>query len=152
MRRIFPLVLTLLLVLRGLVGTAMAAGMVPALPTDSPAPPAPLVQQLHQTHQTHSSDSTAADAFGMALTADGGMGLQDQGMHTQCADPATGACDTSAHTHSPLCSACEICHSAVLLPPRPSTPPHSGAVEMRSGSSAWFASAAAALAIKPPIA
>lgn len=149
MRRIFPLVLMLLLVLRGLMGTAMAAGMLFVLPADGPAQPA---HSAHQLHQTHSSDSTSATGPGVVLTADDSMGPQDQGVHPVCSGPASGRCDGSAHTHSPLCPVCEICHSAVLLPPGPNTPPNLSAVEVHFGTSARFASAAAALAVKPPIA
>lgn len=151
MRRIFSLVLMLLLVLRGLMGAAMAAGMLPALPADGPTQPA---HTAHQLHEAHTSDNTpvAGSGSGVVLTADDSMGPQDQGLHPVCSDPASGRCDGSAHTHSPLCSACEICHSAVLSPPGPNTPPHLSAVEVHSGTSARFASATAALAIKPPIA
>ena len=146
MRRIFRLVLVLLLVLRALMGTAMAAGMLPALPADVPA------HTAQQLHQTHASDNIPALGAGMVLTADNSMDFQDKGVHIQCYDPASGPCDGSSHADSPLCSACEICHSAALLPRTPGTLPHSGAVETQPGPTARFASAAAVLALKPPIA
>ena len=147
MRRILSLLLMLLLVLRGLVGTAMAAGMVPVLlPADGP--PQPMMQsvqqQAHSVHQAHASDALAA-----ATQA------PDQGTtHTPCADPASGPCgDAATHAHSPLCSACEICHSVLLVPPLwGSNLPRPVASEVQPGATARFASAAAALAIKPPIA
>ena len=143
MRRILSLLLMLLLVLRGLVGTAMAAGMVPA---DSLAQPVQqsVQQQAHSVHQAHASDALAA-----ATQA------PDQGTtHTPCADPASGPCgDAATHAHSPLCSACEICHSVLLVPPLwGSNLPRPVASEVQPGATARFASAAAALAIKPPIA
>lgn len=143
MRRLFSLLLMLLLVLRGLVGTAMAAGMVPA---DSLAQPVQqsVQQQAHSVHQAHASDALAA-----ATQA------PDQGTtHTPCADPASGPCgDAATHAHSPLCSACEICHSVLLVPPLwGSNLPHPVASEVQPGATARFTSASAALAIKPPIA
>ena len=143
MRRILSLLLMLLLVLRGLVGTAMAAGMVPA---DSLAQPVQqsVQQQAHSVHQAHASDALAA-----ATQA------PDQGTtHTPCADPASGPCgDAATHAHSPLCSACEICHSVLLVPPQwGSNLPHPVASEVQPGATARFTSASAALAIKPPIA
>ena len=143
MRRILSLLLMLLLVLRGLVGTAMAAGMVPA---DSLAQPVQqsVQQQAHSVHQAHASDALAA-----ATQA------PDQGTtHTPCADPASGPCgDAATHAHSPLCSACEICHSMLLVTPQwGSNLPHPVASEVQPGATARFTSASAALAIKPPIA
>ena len=143
MRRLFSLLLMLLLVLRGLVGTAMAAGMVPA---DSLAQPVQqsVQQQAHSVHQAHASDALAA-----ATQA------PDQGTtHTPCADPASGPCgDAATHAHSPLCSACEICHSMLLVTPQwGSNLPHPVASEVQPGATARFTSASAALAIKPPIA
>ena len=145
MRRLFSLLLMLLLVLRGLVGTAMAAGMVPA---DSLAQPVQqsVQQQAHSVHQAHAPDALAAAAAPQTL---------DQGnTHTSCADPASGPCgDAATHAHSPLCSACEICHSVLLVPPLwGSNLPRPVASEVQPGATARFASAAAALAIKPPIA
>ncbi len=172
MRRIFPLVLMLLLVLRGLVGTAMAAGMMPA---GGPAHSAEAAQPL--LHPAHSPDSpgnagnagspvltaTAAAPWGTvvhtlhAAAADPhGMGAEPaSGLHLPCAGAAPAACDGTSpdHAHSPLCSACEVCHSALLALPSPAAVPHGvSAGQVQAGASDRFASAAAALAIKPPIA
>ena len=149
MRRILSLLLMLLLVLRGLVGTAMAAGMVPVLPADGlPQPVVQSVQQqAHSAHQARAPDALAA-AAGAAQTP------SPSTAHTPCADPANSPCNgASAHAHSPLCSACEICHSVLLVPPQwGSNLPHPVASEVQPGATARFASASAALAIKPPIA
>lgn len=152
----------LLLVLRGLVGTAMAAEMVPALPAVGPAQQAQLVQQpLHLSHTSHTSHTSHAsvgsatvETVGVVVTAEHVMHAQNGGdeSHAPCSDPSASPCDGSAHTHGLLCSACEICHSAVLLPLLLNTLPHPGAVEVRPVAMAPFASAAAARAIKPPIA
>ena len=165
MHRFFHLLLMLLLVLRGLVGTAMAAEMVPALPAVGPAQQAQLVQQpLHLSHMSHTSHtshtsqasvgSATVETVGVVVTAEHVMHAQNGGdeSHAPCSDPSASPCDGSAHTHGLLCSACEICHSAVLLPLLLNTSPHPGAVEVRPVAMAPFASAAAARAIKPPIA
>lgn len=162
MHRFFHLLLMLLLVLRGLVGTAMAAEMVPALPAVGPAQQAQSVQQpLHLSHTSHTSHTSHAsvgsatvETVGVVVTAEHVMHAQNGGdeSHAPCSDPSASPCDGSAHTHGPLCSACEICHSAVLLPLLLNTSPHPGAVEVRPVAMAPFASAAAARAIKPPIA
>lgn len=162
MHRFFHLLLMLLLVLRGLVGTAMAAEMVPALPAVGPAQQAQSLQQpLHLSHTSHTSHTSQAsvgsatvETVGVVVTAEHVMHAQNGGdeSHAPCSDPSASPCDGSAHTHGPLCSACEICHSAVLLPLLLNTLPHPGAVEVRPVAMAPFASAAAARAIKPPIA
>lgn len=166
MRRIFPLVLMLLLVLRGLVGTAMAAGMMPA---GGPAHSAEAAQPLlHPAHSPGSPNgpaltATAAAPWGTvvhtlhAAAADPhGMGAEPaSGLHLPCAGAAPAACDGTSpdHAHSPLCSACEVCHSALLALPSPAAVPHGvSAGQVQAGASDRFASAAAALAIKPPIA
>ncbi len=143
MRRSFSFVLVMLLVLRGLLGDAMAMGVAPvALPT------APLHQQAamaaeqgvvshHQGHAgTHSADAatTAAIATTSACTAEGAADSPHCG-----------------HESGPTCSACGICHSALfamsaLLQPLALQP-----VALQSVGHTPFASAAAALAIKPPI-
>lgn len=147
MRRIFSLLLMLLLVLRGLMGMAMAAGMVPVLlPTDGPPQSGqqPVQQQAHSVHQAHASDALA----------DATQAPDQSTAHTPCADPASSPCgDPATHAHSPLCSACEICHSALLVAPWWSNSLlHPVASKVQPGATALFASAAAALAIKPPIA
>ena len=162
MHRFFHLLLMLLLVLRGLVGTAMAAEMVPALPAVGPAQQAQSLQQpLHLSHTSHTSHTSQAsvgsatvETVGVVVTAEHVMHAQNGGdeSHAPCSDPSASPCDGSAHTHGPLCSACEICHSAVLLPLLLNILPHPGAVEVRPVAMAPFASAAAARAIKPPIA
>lgn len=125
MRRIFPWLLMLLLVLRGLTGTAMASEWAPPLPVQSvPASAA-------ASHMPHGMDAHqgAADAACDSAAGDG----------------------CTAHPHSPACSACDICHSALLAPPvLAAAPGHAGSA-VRPGATTPFASAQAALAIKPPI-
>lgn len=129
MRRGLFVFLMMVLVLRGLTGTAMAAGLVPPL-----APlEAPHAQMLDHGH------GEAASAAHTPLAA-----------AAQCTE-SSDHCAQPGH-HASACSACEICHSAMLTPPAPpaqATPP---AGHARPLASAPFDSAPAALAIKPPIA
>ena len=61
------------------------------------------------------------------------------------------AADCSAHQDSPACSACGICHSAVLATPVAAVlPGHMGSA-VQPAAATSFASALAALATKPPI-
>lgn len=144
MRRISFMALMLLLVLRGLLGTAMAAGMVPALPSGVPVPQATVAPY---GHASHSPDHSVVEPAGLAALAEHSMATD-----AQCPAQASSHCDPASHTHSPLCSACEICHSALLVPSPLSAPLRSAASEVRPSATAPFASAPAALAIKPPIA
>ena len=151
MRRGFYFMLVWVLVLRGLTGTAMAAGMLPPL--------LPMNAQ-HQQTQEHAH----SDAVHTAHHATSGHG----GHHdTQAADTApnhyhapaqSAACESTdaacaGHDHQvSTCSACEICHSAMLATPAALT-----AAQLPTGAAlplafAQFDSAPAALVIKPPIA
>lgn len=149
MRRISFLALMVLLVLRGLLGTAMAAGMVPALPAGGAVLQATVAQHWHASHSLGDSH---AESLEFAAHAEHSMGTQNMDTHAPCSDPASSPCGASPHTHSPLCPACEICHSALQVPSPLSTPLRCAASEVRPGATAPFASVQPALAIKPPIA
>lgn len=140
MRRFLSLALMLLLVLRGLMGTAMAAGVVPALPATGPA--------AHGQHaQAHGAAPTGPAHAALHADAGGPHGGMAQ---AACHGATSPGCETSAH--SPACSACDICHSALLAPPTLAAPSTRASGAVRPGATAPFASAQAALAIKPPIA
>lgn len=153
MRRGLYFVLMMVLVLRGLAGTAMAAGVLPQLSAYGPAEQqwGPQGQQAHADHHNNAAH-TEADAANWTGAADpehaSHHGLQ--AATAACDDPATGC--TGHDHHSSACSACEICHSAML-----DAPPQSALAPSTPGSllalfAAPFDSAPAALAIKPPIA
>lgn len=174
MRRGLSLLLMVVLVLRGLTGTAMAAGVLPPLqPPAAPhshfqadaasvAPHAPA--EVHQapsaTHGAHHGSSPPASGSTATEPA------ADHDHHDHDHDHASAApagldvatCDGSstgcaAHDHhASACSACEICHSAMLDVPTARTPAHQPPGPLRALSAAPFDSAPAALAIKPPIA
>ncbi|MBS0293519.1 MAG: hypothetical protein JSS01_13500 [Proteobacteria bacterium] len=121
MRRALSFVLIMLLVLRGLLGDAMAMGM-------APVPPAP--QPMHMTgHEAHGSH--AQDA-----------------MEQHCCD-ATG--DAHAAHPGGGCSACGICHSVLGIAVWAAAPASPSRHSLHAPRGAQFASAPAAQAIKPPI-
>lgn len=140
MRRSLYFVLMVVLVLRGLTGTAMAAGILPTLPATGAAHHQALAAEEHGGghHGAHAD---------MALTEDGpahAVGCDDTASTTGCA----------AHEHhASTCSACEICHSAMLdAPPASAQAPVLATGAGLPAASARFESALPAPAIKPPIA
>ena len=138
MRRGLSFILVLLLVLRGLLGDAMAMGTAPVVaPTASVHHPAP----------TASEHSTASQ--GMPSHGENHAGTTGHN------PVATATCSAQAsdcgHEHGPTCSACGVCHSALFTPDLLAQPllPQPSALRPLGGTR--FASASAALAIKPPI-
>ena len=135
----------LLLALRGLTGVAMAAEAAPEALRQS-AQTIQVAQALasashsaHSTHSTHSADAHPATA--------------DSAIHSAAAVACpTGSGDgCSAHTNSPACSACDICHTALLVTPVASRLNGPTGSPVQAAAATPFASALAALAIKPPI-
>ena len=139
MRRSLYFVLMVVLVLRGLTGTAMAAGILPTLPATGAAHHQALAAEEHGGghHGAHAD---------MALPEDGPA-------HAAGCDAAsTTGCAAHEH-HASTCSACEICHSAMLdAPPAPAQAPVLATGAGLPAASARFESALPAPAIKPPIA
>lgn len=165
MRRGFYILMMLVLVLRGLTGTAMAAGVVAPM---QPASPLAFVAAGHAAHTAHHSAANGA-VHGHAQDH-----RHDSGVHTAAKAPAqdghaakvpchgtdhaSAATAGAAHmagAHHPgesTCSVCEICHSAMLALPlvQAGTPARTGT--LLPDASAQFHSAPAALAFEPPIA
>ena len=171
MRRGFFFLLMVVLVLRGLTGTAMAAGIVapllPAGPAQLTAAHEPMAEGMAHDHShvhDHSAtlaqaeDSTPAHAHANANAHHDGPAAEPALDHSAshaaaCQDHGTGCPTHSDHDHhSASCSACEICHSAMLGVPASLTPTPLPAGSLLPLASAQFDSAPAALAIKPPIA
>lgn len=178
MRRGLSLLLMVVLVLRGLTGTAMAAGVLPPLqPAAAPHShqqadtargaahaPAEARQAPSAGHGAHQGSLEPAESTAVEPATDHDHHDHDHD-HAR-ATPAAGdvvagdaaACDgtstgCAAHDHhASACSACEICHSAMLDVPAALTPAHEPPGPLRTLSAAQFDSAPAALAIKPPIA
>ena len=123
-------VLMVVLVLRGLTGTAMAAGVLPPL----------ALTQATAAHQHEAAKHTTQG---------------DPSQHGTAADPGTPSPDASAECHPhehATCSACEICHSAMLAAPGVSTTAARLPSAHLRHTPAPLHNAPAALLIKPPIA
>ena len=168
MRRGFFFLLMVVLVLRGLTGTAMAAGIVAPLLPAGPAQHTAVHQLVaegmaHDYSHPHDHSATLAQAEDSAPAGahahHGSQAAEPAIDHTTashaaaCQDHGTGCPTHSDHEHhSASCSACEICHSAMLGLPASLTPASLPAGALLPLASAQFDSALAALAIKPPIA
>lgn len=125
MRRGLYILMMVVLVLRGLTGTAMAAGVLPPLtPVEAP----------HAQHQAQEPSHH-----------------HDEATTTAACDGSTAGCEAHEH-HTAACSACEICHSAMLDAPAAPTPGRLSPGLQQPLTTAQFDSAPVALAIKPPIA
>lgn len=150
MRRSLSLLLMLVLVLRGLAGTAMAAGVLPpaaahgGMHSGQPAFSAPAPPAHH--HASSHARAEAAHPHGHH----GGADAEAMGRPT-CEGSGIGGTCTDEH-HAATCSACEICHAAMLNVPSVHIPGHRPPGALRVLAAAPFESAAPARAIKPPIA
>ncbi|SDM37874.1 hypothetical protein SAMN05428957_10593 [Oryzisolibacter propanilivorax] len=125
-RPLLLLTLTLLLLLRGLLGDAMALAQAPA---DVQAAPAQLTAMQHASgsHDQHAAMPAAA----------------------HCTGDAAGDC---AHTGHVACASCGLCHIAACTLPAPQATPVLRAAPPPVAASARFASAGVARATRPPIA
>ena len=178
MRRIFSTVLVLMLVLRGLLGDAMAMGLmaggghgdVPAsqhaageshaaAPTHANhAMHANLDEPLAASESRHDSHSSAhatqlheASAAPAARHASTSQADASSMAHCASADAQRGAtsdCDSSQHAH---CAACGICHSPLGTWASLGLPHAAPAQVAPMGSLPAFASAVLAQVAKPPI-
>ena len=143
MRRGLYFMLMVVLVLRGLTGTAMAAGVL--------APLSPMAGAQHQhaplpdDPQAHSSMHGVYDASEHAHSA-----AVSAAVAASC-DSASTSCAEHDH-HASTCSACGICHSAMLDSAALLAPAQHASGTRLPISCAQFDSAPAALVIKPPIA
>ena len=137
MRRGFFFLLMVVLVLRGLTGTAMAAGIVapllPAGPTQHTGAHQPMAEGMGHDHSRvldHSATVVQAEdlAPADAHAHHDGPAAEPAIDHTAspsaaCQDHGAGCPTHSDHDHhSASCSACEICHSAMLGLPASLTP------------------------------
>ena len=142
MRRLLPWFLMLLLALRGLTGVAMAAEAAPEA-----------LRQSAQTIQVAQALASASHSAHSAHSADAHPATADSAIHSAAAVACpTGSGDgCSAHTNSPACSACDICHTALLVTPVASRLNGPTGSPVQAAAATPFASALAAQAIKPPI-
>ena len=152
MRRWLSILLTLTLVLRGLLGDAMAMGIVP------------MAHGGHTEHAAAVADTTTAASPAAAHAAHSDHGqpvVADSGdAHHQHAVMAANHCgaangDTSASCdgdHGPSCTLCGICHSAASAAPWGNRWSPGPVADHRASGRVAFISAPAAPTIKPPIA
>lgn len=150
MRRPLSIVMVLLLVLRGLLGDAMAMG----------AAPVPSVHPAHATEAHHHAPELAQAFLATADSSENAHGAHSasaphhaagpaQASSTSCVEGNASAC--GGHEHGPSCTLCGICHSALFTPG--GIEPHGAFshASLRPQGSERFASAALLQAIKPPI-
>lgn len=169
MRRGFYLLMMLVLVLRGLTGTAMAAGVLPALGSMQASATVSAVSGIHGAlgHRGHPAGQQHAHGHEHDGAHHAAMDAQTQ-VHAQAAHAAGAPCNgvhhagcgttpdgiatASTHHHGEsTCSVCEICHSAMLALPAAHTRTAARAGTLLPDASAQFHSATAALALEPPI-
>ncbi|MBD9403349.1 hypothetical protein [Comamonas sp. CMM02] len=156
MRRVLPLLMILLLTLRGLLGDAMAMGTLPqAVPHMSAAS---AVQPHADSHTNSQADhqrlaaSPAGDVHSMGSSQHAAAAADMLPGTEHCATTTPSAPGCAGSHHSTPCAACGICHS-VLSSPAAVAPAHALPAHATPASAqARFASAALLQAIKPPIA
>ena len=145
MRRLFSLFIVLLLVLRGLLGDAMAMGEMVAVPSPS------FAAALHD----HGADQGPGLHTAQTDPAAHGATAADPLQHAHGSPPGEGcaAQDSSAceHAHGMSCAACGICHSAVSPTASLARAAEAAAGIRPAGLSPRFASALPLQAVKPPI-
>ena len=118
--------LVLMLVLRGLLGDAMAMGMVQTMPSHDAMPTAHATMTQHD----HEQPSASADHCGDAKTMQ--------------------SCGSSQH-HDTGCSACDICNSSLLASTVPVLASLSSPQTQPLAPGQRFVSALPAQVVKPPI-
>ncbi len=145
MRRTLSLLLIVFLVLRGLVGTAMAAGMLP-----------PVAVAHSQAMAAQPSDHHGAMDHAATQAAHCGDSEEGEGHdHTHCASatastpPPTSTC---ADGHGSTCTVCELCHATMVLPAAPPAAQGPAPTAAIARTVRTPANAPVALAHKPPIA
>ena len=131
-----------MLVLRGLLGDAMAMGLMAGGHGDAGAAQVvahAAMQEAHSTHAApaHRAPSVQPDALAMAHCAS-----------AEAPQSTASDCDNTQHAH---CSACGICHSPLGAWASLNLPHAAPAQAAPMGSLPAFASAILAQVAKPPI-
>ena len=160
MRRALSLLLITFLVLRGLVGTAMAAGMLPPVAVaHSNAMGAQMGEAAHggpHAEAAHPSDHHGAMDHAAAQAAHCGDSEEGEGHgHSHCASTAAATpapTSTCADGHGSTCTVCEICHATMVLPAAPPAAQGPAPTAAIARAVRAPANAPVALARKPPIA
>ncbi|WP_376781540.1 hypothetical protein [Delftia acidovorans] len=146
------IVLVLLLVLRGLLGDAMAMRAAPVMGVPAPAVAsasdsalhhhAPEIAQSPDSHERHPAHATEQPSHTSHAE-------HSADCSSQAGDPAGSSC--GEHEHGPSCTLCGICHSALFTPGQIGSDGAAPSAALRPQGSARFASAVKLQAIKPPI-
>lgn len=142
MRRAMFVCLIFIVLLRGMLGTAMAMGNATSTLGATPQhcmTSGPASATAMHDHQAHAAQPDSSHAQHTAAA------------HCHDAEANQPPCNSGMHAHGASCAACDICHSAMLAPViaadamqlPPSQPP--------PGHSAIFASVLPAQLSKPPI-
>ncbi len=144
MRRALSLLLITFLVLRGLVGTAMAAGMLPPVAVAHS-------QVMAAQHSDHhgAMEHTATQAAHCDDSEEG-----DGHDHTHCASATASPHNPTspcADGHGSTCTVCEICHATMVLPAAPPAAQGPAPTAAIARAVRTPANAPVALAHKPPI-
>ena len=139
MRRGLSFMLVMLLILRGLLGDAMAMDMVPVtLPSALFYQHMPMAGERGMANHDQDHVGATGHAPGTASTA-------------ACPEDAAASASDCCHASGPTCSVCGICHSALFSPDSVAQALLPQLRSLHLLGSTHFASAPAALAIKPPI-
>jgi hypothetical protein len=141
MRRVTFILMIALLLLRGLMGEAMATGMALT----------PLQHQdATQTIATHTHKMSAMAHFDHETSAP--AAFHEAQVHHDCGDHTSND-GTAPAVHAPCdtCAACQACNTVALMPPADSAHPVFSAPALPRAKAALFASAITARGQKPPI-
>ena len=131
--------LVMLLVLRGLLGDAMAMDMVPVtLSSVLLYQHTPMASERGMA--SHDQDHAGATGYGPASASE-----------TACLEDEAAIASDCCHASGPTCSACGICHSALFSPDPVAQALLQQLRALLPPGSTSFVSAFAALAVKPPI-
>lgn len=140
MRRISSFVLVFLLVLRGLLGDAMALGVVPMTSGSGASAHGSAEVHVLTAEEHHHGDSSAQTSSGLHVG--------------HCADAAGASshdCGGGDSGHAVVCSACDICHSSMFASHLQASVHAAGPQVLHSRLGAAFVDAHAAQVVKPPI-
>jgi len=142
MRRAMFVCLIFVVLLRGMLGTAMAMGNATSALGATPhhcitaAPTSAIPTHDDHDHSAH-SDSSHAQHIASA--------------DCHSAEANQPPCNSGMHVHGASCAACDICHSAMLAPATVSGAMQLAPTQAPPGHSAIFASVLPAQLSKPPI-
>lgn len=154
MRRVLSLLMVVLLVLRGLLGDAMAMGTMPTTQTyDAPVAASASPHGQHHAMEHGIAETPPATVHAHSAHASPHAAhapLQAVAQTDACAAPdRSAACD--GHAQGAHCTACGICHSAFTHASLMSTLGDIAAPAPAVATTAQFASAQPLQASKPPI-